>query len=208
MAISDLLAKLLELLGLKTSQKKKFQKMERSLRDKKAINEDRLEELKDQIARVERQVLTKKREYEAAKGDTKRIVGGEIERLFKSVDRSRGQEDILARNLGQIGLGLAKLAEIRAALDSGVDEAVFDELALELQDIFGEMKEVDQEARELEATKYLSPRSESIDIDARMAALEADTPKAQTATPQRQSEAPEGLSQSSLDRMQELDSED
>lgn len=205
MVTSDLLATLLELLGLKTSQKKKFQKMERLLRDKKAVNEDRIEGLKDKIARVERQVLTKKREYEAAKGDMKRIVGGEIERLFEESDRSRGQETILARNLGQIGLGLAKLAEIQASLDSGVEESVFDELALELQDIFGEMKEVDQEARELEATKYTAPQSRTVDLDARMAELEGH---AHTATPQRHSESPEGLSQASLDRMKELDSEE
>ncbi|MFW6171050.1 MAG: hypothetical protein ACODAD_11210, partial [Planctomycetota bacterium] len=68
MAISDLLPRLLELLGLKASGATKFRNMERSLLEKKAINEDRLEELKDRILRIERQVLAKKREYDTVKG--------------------------------------------------------------------------------------------------------------------------------------------
>ena len=208
MAISDQLARLLELLGLKTSERKKFQRMEQALRDKKALNEDRLEELKSQIARVERRILAKKREYETAKGDTKRIVGGEIERLFKELDRSRGQEDILARNLEQIALGSAKLAEIRASLDTGVDEGVFDELALELQDIIGELKAGDQAARDLEAVQYTASRTDPVDIDARMAALETDTTEPQATTAENQRKASQGLSQSSLDRLNELDSEE
>ncbi|MFO7905330.1 MAG: hypothetical protein ACQESR_02315 [Planctomycetota bacterium] len=208
MAISDTLAKLLELLGVRNSEKKKFQRMEQSLREKRAINDERLDALKDQIGLVERKVLAKKREYETARGDTKRIVGGEIERLFKELDRSRGQEDVLARNLEQIGLGLAKLAEIKAALDSGVDEGVFDELALELQDIVGELKVGDQAAKDLAAVQYAPTGTESVDIDARMAALEADAPASQIATANRQPRAPEGLSQESLERMRELDSEE
>lgn len=208
MAISDLLAQILEWLGLKPSQKKQFQRQERSLREKRAVNEDRLDSLKDQIASVERKVLTKKREYEAAKGDTKRIVGGEIERLFMELDRFRGQEAILARNLEQIALGLAKLAEIRAALDSGVDEGVFDELALELQDIIGELKVGDQAARDLAAVQYAGmSRTESVAIDARMAQLEADALPPQETSPQ-QRQASEGLSQATRERLEELDSEE
>jgi len=208
MTLSDLLTGLLELLGLRTSEKKKFQRMEQSLREKKALNEDRLETLKDQIGLVERKVLTKKREYEAAKGDTRRIVGGEIERLFKELDRSRGQEDILGRNIEQIALALAKLAEIKAAPDSGVDEGVFDELALELQDVIGELKAGDQAARELDAVQYAASPSEALDIDARMAALEADIAEPQATTRESHCEASNGLSQSSLDRLKELDGEE
>lgn len=209
MTLSDLLTGLLERLGLKTFQKKKkFQRMEQSLREKKALNEDRLDSLKDQIERLERNVLFKKREYDAAKGDTKRIVGGEIERLFKELDRSRGQEEILARNIEQITLALAKQAEIKAALDSSVDEGAFDELALELQDVIGELKAADQAAKELETMQYAASRTDSVDIDARMASLEADNSERQAATPESQQEASNGLSQASLDRLKEFDSEE
>jgi len=208
MTLSELLAGLLERLGLKTSEKKKIQRMERSLQEKKAINEDRLDGLKDHIGLLERKVLAKKREYEAARGDTKRIVGGEIERLFKDLDRSRGQEDVLARNLEQIGLTLAKLAEIKVALDSGVDEGVFDELALEFQDIVTELEAGDQAARDLEKVQYVATKTEAIDIEASMAALEADVSNSQTATSQRQREVPDALSQASRDRFKELDSEE
>jgi hypothetical protein len=208
MAISDVLAKLLELLGLKASEQKKLLKMEHALRDKKALNEDRLDTLKDQIGRLERKILKKKAEYEASRGKTKEIVGGEIERLFKELDQSQGQESILARNLEQATLALSKLAEIKAALDSGVDEAIFDELSLELQDIIVELKATDQAARQLQAVQYTRAATESVDIAARLAELETEIAEPQTTARGCQAEAVEGLSQASRDRLKQLDSEE
>ena len=81
-AISAILSKLAQLLGIRPSEQRRFQLMDRKLAAASVRNEDRLEALKDRIRQLEAQVLRKKRQYEEARGDTKRILGGEIERLF------------------------------------------------------------------------------------------------------------------------------
>jgi len=208
MAITDLLVGLLERTGLKTPQWKKFQQMEQSLLNKRALNEERLDELKRQIGLIESRALAKKRAFDTAKGTTKRIVGGEIERLFKQLDQCRGQETILARNLDQIALGLSKLAEIRAAMDAGVDEDLFDELAVELRDIFGEMKAVDQAMTEINAIRYEPPETDLSDTETRIVQLEAEITGKPIPTATNIERDTEEISLSSLGRMQELESEE
>ena len=124
MAISDVLAKLLELLGLKSSEMKKWLKVKQSLLERKSLNQDRLEVLKDEIGRLERKILKNKSEHEIAHGDTKRIIGREIEQLFNELDQSRGREDILVRNLEQTSLALAKIEEILAGFVRSPDATI------------------------------------------------------------------------------------
>ena len=91
-SISAILSKLARFLGIKPTDKRRIEIMEQKLAAAKAGNVDRLEALKDKIRQFEAQVLHKKKEYESARGDSKRIVGGEIERLFRDLDRLHGQE--------------------------------------------------------------------------------------------------------------------
>lgn len=196
MELSDLLARLLEFLRLKKTDAAKHDEMERKLRAAKASNVDRLEGLKEQIAILERQARAKKKEYDAATGDTKRIVAGEIERIFGDLDRLKGRETIIGRNIDKVGMAIAKLGELKDARAQGVDEDMLDGLAVELEDIFAELKATDRTADGLDQVRYESPKSKQTDVEARMAELEGRT------------EPPDGMSQSTLDRLKQLDAEE
>ena len=195
MALSDILSMLLQLLRLKKSDAQKHAKIERQLRSSKAKNADRLEGLKEKIATLERQAKVKKKEYDAANGDTKRIIGGEIERVFGDLDGLQGQETVIGRNLDKISLTLTKLDEWRAAKEQGLDEDMLDDLAIELEDAFADLAAADRTAKGLEAVRYEAPQAKQINVESRMAELQGEAPTA------------EGLSQSTAERLNALDEE-
>ena len=200
MALNDVVARLLEMLGLKKSQADKYAAMEKKLRAKKASNVDRLEGLKELICSLENKARQKKKEYDAATGDTKRIIGGEIERIFKELDNTRNRESIIGSNINKVALAISKIQELQDAVDRGVEQDDLDELAVELEDIIGEMKDTDRAAEDLEDVKYREPEKKSIDIEDRMADLEGEK------EPEKQEE--ETLSESSAQRLRELAEED
>lgn len=135
----------------------------------KRDNEDSLRNLKEEIRREENRARKLKEEHDQAQGDSRRIVAGEIERLFRGLDRLRGRENVIAGNLERIGVALAKVAEGKAALKTGVSEEQFDEIALELQDLFGALKSADRAARELDREVYTTPEATPVDAETRMA---------------------------------------
>ena len=64
-AISAILSRLAQLLGLKPSERRRLELMEQKLAVAKASNVDRLEGLKDKIRLLESQALRKKKELES-----------------------------------------------------------------------------------------------------------------------------------------------
>lgn len=175
MALSDMLEKILEMLGIKKTDSQQYAKVEEKLRSAKSVNADQLEMLKEKVAEQEREIRQKKRAYDNATGDTKRIVGGEIERLFRDIDRLRGKESIVTRNLDKISLTLAKVDEWRVAQQQGIDEEMLDGLAIDLEDIFADLKATDRTAKSLADVKYEEEaKSNSIDIESRMAELQGE----------------------------------
>jgi len=197
MAIANILVKLLQMLGLKKSDVNKFDAVERQLRSARATNEDRLTSLKEKIASLERQALEKKAEYDRSTGDTQRIVGGEIERIFGDLDRLRGQENIIARNLDRLSQALAKLDEYRAAKEQGVGEDILDSLAIELEDAFADLKVTDRAADGLDRVKYEAPQTKpkQVDREGRMAELQGEQPVS------------EGISAKTAERLRMLEEE-
>jgi len=167
--IGELLSRLAVLLRLKPSESQRFDKMEQSLASNKAANIDKMEALKDRIRQFEAQALRKKSEYEQAKGDSKRIVGREIEQLFRDMDRLRGQEDVLSQNIERISLAQAKLEEYKAAVMKGLEEDALDDLALDLQQAFEELKVADRASRDLQKVEYKAPERNRVDTEKRMA---------------------------------------
>ena len=174
-AISAILSKLAQLLGIRPSEQRRFQLMDRKLAAASLRNEDRLEALKDRIRQLEAQVLRKKRQYEEARGDTKRILGGEIERLFRDLDRLQGQEKIIGSNMDRIATARGKLQEYQAALAKGLDEGELDDLALGLQEVFEELKVVDRTTAELDKVAYEAPQPAHVDKEQRMAEVAGET---------------------------------
>ena len=183
MGIAELLAGLLERIGLKKSNATKYDKAMDTFREAKAG-------LNDQIATLEGAAVAKKKEYDAAVGDTKRIVGGEIEQIIADLDRLRNREVIIESVIARLsGVQERVLVDCFGKEKIHIDEDLFDGLISELEAI-------DRSAEGLEQVRCETPRSEQIDVESRMAASEGQT------------ESAGGLSQSTLDRLKQLDAEE
>ena len=167
-AISDLLSKLF---GGNDVRKrlKVLDGMEERFSVAKRDNEDSLQNLKDDIKALETRALQKKRELEQSHGDTKRIIVGEIERVFRELDGLRGRENVIAANLERIRGALAKTGEAKVALRAGMSEDQLDTLALEMQDLYGELKSMDRAAVDLEKETYLAPGVSDVNVEKRLA---------------------------------------
>lgn len=195
-SISAILSKLARLLGIKPTDERRTEMMEQKLAVAKAGNVDQLEALKDKIRQFEAQVLRKKKEYESARGDSKRIVGGEIERLFRDLDRLHGRENVIGSNIERISVAQAKIQEYKVAQTKGLEEDELDDIALELQDAFEGLKVADRASRDLEYVKYQAPRADPVNTEKRMAEV---TGEQQTTT---------GLSAETEKRLRQLEIKD
>ncbi len=173
-AISEILSKLAQLLGLKPSEERRVDLMEQKLTASRAGNVDRLEALKDKIRLLESQALRKKKEFEAAHGDSKRILGGSIEQAFRDLDRLQGQERIISNNIERISVALAKIQEWKDARRTGLEEGQLDELALNLQEAVDGLKATDREAADLERVEYEAPKRSRVDVEERMGELQGE----------------------------------
>lgn len=191
--VSAVLARIAEWLGMKPSQAKRLEILQEKLSASRAGNADKLEALKDEIRKLEHRALQKKAEADAARGDVKRLIVREIEQIFRDLDRLRGRETIIAANLDRISIALAKISELTAAQASGVEEGQLDDIALELQEVFGELKASDHEARDLERERYAGPEREAVDVSRRVGELEGTK------------ETSAELSESTLKRLKELE---
>lgn len=194
-AIRSLLARLF---GGSDAQRrfKTLETMEAQFSASKRDNVDSVESLKEEIRTLEAHALRKKQEFEKAHGDSKRVIAGEIERIFRELDRLRGRETILATSLDRIGVALAKIGEAKAALKAGVSEEQFDEIAVELQDLFADLRQADKAARDLEREQYEVAAPPQVETEKRMADL----------TEER--EAPITLSPETEQRLKKLEAEE
>lgn len=194
-AIRSLLARLFGGSGIQR-RLKVLEAMEAKFTAAKRDNTDSVESLKDEIHTLESRALRKKQELEKVHGDSKRIVVGEIERIFRELDRLRGRENIIAANLDRIGMAVAKIGEAKAALKAGVSEEQFDDIAVELQDLFAGLGESDRAARDLAREKYEAAAPSQVDTERRMAELTEEQ------------KAPASLSPEMEKRLKQLEAEE
>ena len=174
--ISDVVARIAQWLGIKPSESKRLEALRAKLTTSKATNVDQRETLKDEIRKLEARAKQKKKEFDGASGDIKRMVGREIEGIFRDLDRLRGRENIITGNLDRISVAVAKIDELIVAKAKGVEEGQLDDLALELQDVFADLKESDRATRDLEQERYEAPTSDPVNVEQRMADLEGTEP--------------------------------
>ncbi|MEW6078709.1 MAG: hypothetical protein AB1724_12910 [Thermodesulfobacteriota bacterium] len=193
--LSAVLAKIAASLGMKPSQAKHLELMEQKLSAARAGNMDQLETLKDEIRRLENRAVQKKKESDAARGDIKRMLIREIEQTFRDLDRLKGRETIITANVDRISLALAKVHELVAAQSSGIQEGQLDDIALDLQGMFGQLKASDREARDLERESYEGPERAAMDVSQRVGELEGTK------------ETSAELSESTLQRLKELETD-
>jgi hypothetical protein len=174
--LGDILARIAEWLGLKPSEAKRVDLVEAKLRNAVRLQTDRMEGLKQEIKKLEHQALHKKTEMEETKSPgTKRIIVGEIERLFKALDRLHGREQIVTSGLDKLTLALAKVEELRAARTEGAEAAALDDIGLDLETAVDELKQADIAAGDLERVSYESPDTGRVNVAERMAEAAGET---------------------------------
>jgi hypothetical protein len=96
-------------------------------------------------------------------------------------------------NLDRISVAISKVGELAAAQASGIEEGQLDDIALDLQEVFGQLKASDREARDLENEHYVSPERVKVDVSQRIGELEGAK------------ETSAELSDSTLKRLKELE---
>ena len=89
---------------------------------------------------------------------------------------------------------------MRDAQAQGIDEGMLDNIAVELEDIFSDLKTTDRAASSLEQVSYEAPKGRQVDIDSRMADLEGKSKSS--------AEPAEALSESTRNRLKELSREE
>jgi len=170
--------------------------MEENFAKAKRDNSDSLETLKEEIRTLEARALHKKKELDQTHGDSNRIVVGEIERIFRELDRLRGRETVISANLDRVGIALAKIGEAKAALRAGVTDEQFDDIALEVQELFGQLRESDRAARDLEKEQYEVRDASRVEVEQRMAEVQGVEP------------APVALTAETQKRLKQLETEE
>lgn len=185
--LRDALKWLAQSVGLQKSRLAELQELKERLDGKRAENADQLEDLKEDIARLERKALRQKEERENVSGQRKKVIAGEIERTFRDLDRLENRENIIASNLEKTSSTIAKVEELIAAQQRGVQEETIDEIAVDLQDAIADMRASDEAVEQMERdTEYEGMKREKVDIETRMAQTEGEE---ETAEPELSEEA-------------------
>lgn len=169
--IAAILAEIAQFLGLKPSESRRIELMEQKLAGEMAGNVDRLEALKEKIKLLENQALFKKKEHNNTKGQSRRILGGEIGRIFRDLDRLNGQENVIAGSIERISNAQAKLGEYKAAQSRGLSEDELDDIAVGLQEVIDELKGIDRASKDLKDINYNGPEVSPVNVDERFEEL-------------------------------------
>ncbi len=86
-SMQELLAKVAVSLGIKASESRRLELVREKLEDEKRRYSDKIEDLIDEIQRLESLALQKKKRMDAQRGETRRILGREIEQLLHEPDK-------------------------------------------------------------------------------------------------------------------------
>ena len=164
--------------GERAKAEKKYNKMELAFESVRRDNEDELHKLKEEIKALEARALSKKREYEQANGGVQRLIRKEIELIFKEIDGLQGRETIIGANLERCAEALAKAREAAAALKRGVNADQLDDLAIELQELFGELRNTDSASKNLVADTAYAPKGQTLPSETSERLVEDNADKA------------------------------
>ena len=170
----------LEKFGIKKSALEKLLEKRKELEKKRALNIDKLEEVREQIGVITEQIRTKKQQMDLAGSEEERMIRREIARLFSRIDSFSPKEGLLDRNVRVIEDQIAKIDQIEVAVLSGVDEDTVDWIALEAEGHFERLGDVDEAIKESKNIRYEPPKYDSgIDVDERLHAVAEDDRKRQ-----------------------------
>ena len=161
-------------MGIFDNKAKQKQKKDAQIAAEKARLIDSLDQLKEKSNQLERKALGLKNDFDSANGNSKKIIGKEIEQVFRDIDRMRGQENIIMSKIDQYSLAQSKMEELTHAQPQGVDENLLDDVAVDLQDAHEELKSADRVAADLESIEYENPSMSKIDSEERLAEINED----------------------------------
>ncbi len=128
--------------------------IEQKLRAMKIENVNNFDELKKKIQHLEAKIVRKKTEYDTSRGSVKQMVMLEIEQMFKELDSLKQNQLILNRNINKITQEISKLEQIRDSGLQGLNQEEIDQLALNLEDNFSKLQELDLVSKDLERVIY------------------------------------------------------
>jgi len=193
--INAMTVRLAQGLGLKASDQQQLVQWKQKLEQAKADNVDALDQLKEEIARIEQRIRQKKLKYDQAHGLTQKMIGREIEQVFRELDRKEKQAEITLSGIEANALALDKVGELERAMERGVTEGQLDAIAVQLEGTLGEVMQADNALKDLEQVGYKAPEEAAVDVEKRMGELEGV----------KQGE--KGLSAGTLSRLKELEKE-
>jgi hypothetical protein len=149
--------------------------IEQKLRAMKIENVNNFDELKKKIQQIETKIVLKKTEYDTSRGSVKEMVMLEIEQMFKELDSLKQNQLILNRNINKITQEISKLEQMRDSGLQGLNLDEIDQLALNLEDNFSKLQEVDLVSKDLERVVYHHREENQPELLERLSALAEDS---------------------------------
>ena len=176
MAINDVLSALAEKLGLKTTRLQDLHVLREKVEDDIRRNQDKLGDLKNEVADLDAKLRAKKKEYDAAGPGIRQIIKREFAFLFKQQEQVLETLNGISARLNNDAVLLHKTKVLISSLESqnrvgGDMEDPFDDVAIELGIEIDNQRAENKSAKELDKVRF--PSTDEISEE-RIASLSAD----------------------------------
>ena len=170
MALNDILSAAALKLGLKDTQIGTLRKKQGELAESIRRNHELLESFKRQVVGIDKQLASKKREYDAAGPGVKRIVKEEIRALFAQQDRIMEPVSAIADRIRQDELLSHKIGILIFAAENPTRTEEIEDLTDDMKDWLDEQREQSKAADELDGAMY-SQKETDAKLDSRLNAI-------------------------------------
>ena len=176
MAINDVLSALAEKLGLKTTRLQDLHVLREKVEDDIRRNQDKLGDLKNEVADLDAKLRAKKKEYDAAGPGIRQIIKREFAFFFKQQEQVLETLNGISARLNNDAVLLHKTKVLISSLESqnrvgGDMEDPFDDVAIELGIEIDNQRAENKSAKELDKVRF--PSTDEISEE-RIASLSAD----------------------------------
>jgi len=137
--------------------------------------ENDLDKCKDDSRGVEGALFSKRDEYEKASGNVQRLIKAEIQGLAETLERQKGEQNIVLERLKHYDVIIAKLKETIQGLRAKQLAKDAAELATSREEVEEQRKRNDAAIRTLERVGRQTIKEDDFDVDDLFAHLEAET---------------------------------
>ncbi len=173
-SMQELLSKVATSLGIKASESRRLEAVMDKLTAARKQYDDKIEDLVDEIRRLEAIAVRKKREMDAARGETRRILGREIEQVLRERKSLREMEGLIFSRREKVVLLLRKFEVVSTAQASGqLDiEDLADDAVEHMEEVIADEKDADRATQQLEEVKFEEPERPAVDIASELGEIE------------------------------------